>query len=598
MALHDEAESRRTLAEEGDPLAPSDAPRDDVLLAGGVRFGSPDSVDTDLLYPVQRLPSPVEAKSLCSGGPANRNLIVVRDGVIAETYKGLPDETNNALLATYSLHQQTEPNPVTRPVKRIVPLKVIRATRLILSLVSRSIYRDRVKQALRVLNHGLRMEVLAQIDFQQLDLSADAAKAIAFQLGQTNALIDGHELYTKQAIRGHFPDLAPAISRAGRARRALNEHRDALLGRVAGVYVRQKGSLNLLMYGNALAIDQWNQYARQCRGVVIDLKTERCVFFPMDKFFRFGEGPEVSRDALPPDSPVEIVEKLDGSMVALLAHEGTLQFCCKGNFDTPQSQRAEQIARSLPIGSLQTDRYWYVFEVLYPENRFPHGLGIVDYGSREDLVLTAMRDRRTNELLPYADVIREARRVGLSHPRMFAPDLAQAFRMVDSADGRLGEEGFVIHSMLDRKYFKLKYPAYKEVLGLVNEMRSDRFVRGYLPLEDHQRQATLELLPDDIRAVAHQQLQRHTGIMDRVQRYARETVARGPVDPAPFAEFVRANVPVAFQRLVFQQRRGQAASDTLEKAALPIYEGREEFPEGPHDVPSSGPACSDPGGDR
>lgn len=81
---------------------------------------------------------------------------------------------------------------------------------------------------------------------------------------------------------------------------------------------------------------------------------------------------------------------------------------------------------------------------------------------------------------------------------MFAPDLAQAFQMVDSADGRLDEEGFVIHSMLDRKYFKLKYPAYKEVLGLV-----------------------------------------------------------------------------------FQQQRGQAASDTLQKAALLIYEGREEFPEAP-----------------
>jgi hypothetical protein len=112
----------------GDLLAPSDATRGDVRLAGGVRFGSPDSVDTDLLYPVQRLPSLVDAKSLCSGGPANRNLIVIR------------------------------------------------ATRLILSLVSRSIYRDRVKEALRVLNHGLRMEVLAQIDFQQLDLPADAAK--------------------------------------------------------------------------------------------------------------------------------------------------------------------------------------------------------------------------------------------------------------------------------------------------------------------------------------------------------------------------------------------------------------------------------------
>ena len=37
------------------------------------------------------------------------------------------------------------------------------------------------------------------------------------------------------------------------------------------MYVRQKGDLNLLMYANAVAIDDWNQYARQCRGTVIDM---------------------------------------------------------------------------------------------------------------------------------------------------------------------------------------------------------------------------------------------------------------------------------------------------------------------------------------
>jgi hypothetical protein len=43
-------------------------------------------------------------------------------------------------------------------------------------------------------------------------------------------------------------------------------------------------------------------------------------------------------------------------------------------------------------------------------------LSIVDYGDREDLVLTAMRDRSTNRLSSYAEVIAEAQHVGLSHP--------------------------------------------------------------------------------------------------------------------------------------------------------------------------------------
>lgn len=69
-----------------------------------VRFGSADSRDIDVLYTVESLPDPVECKAFCSNAAENRNLAVIRKGIISETYKGLPDETNNAILATWSLH--------------------------------------------------------------------------------------------------------------------------------------------------------------------------------------------------------------------------------------------------------------------------------------------------------------------------------------------------------------------------------------------------------------------------------------------------------------------------------------------------------------
>ncbi|MEY4702018.1 MAG: virus, partial [Pseudomonadota bacterium] len=424
---------------------------------------------------------------------------------------------------------------------------------------------------------GLRNEVLRSIDFTRLDLSPDSAKSIAFQLGQTIALIEGVELYSKREIQERFSGLADLIGRVPGSQKALNDYRDELLEKIAGVYTRQKGNLNLLMYGNALAIKDWNQFARQCRGMIIDVAKERCVCFPMDKFFRFGEGPEVTREQVSLSTGVEVVEKVDGSMVSMYVHDGKISFSCKGNFDTDQSRRASEIAEKLPISQLQTDRYFHVFEVIYPENRFPRGLSIVDYGSREDLVLIAMRDRSTNESLPYSEVVKEAQRVGLSHPRVFSGSLADVFAKVDSDSGSLGHEGYVIRTTDTGKYFKLKYEGYKEVLRIVNEIRSDRFVREYSGLSPDDRQRTLEVPPDDIRKVAEAQLVKLEDIISGLYQYAVEVAARQPGSPKEFAAYVRTTVPADLQRLVFQIARKLPARDLLERAAVEVYDGRREM---------------------
>jgi len=553
--------------------------RSAINLTAGVRFGSQDSLDCDTVYTVDRLPDVRTCKALCLHPRENRNLIVVQEGVVAECFKGLPDETNNALFHTYNLHTQIAPHVVTQAVMRNVPLKVVRATRVILSQLSRTAYRTEVKEALASLNMARRAELLSRIAFTSLELSPDALKTIAFQLVQTTALIAGHELFTKRDLGEYHPAAADLIARRPSSLWPLDELRDSLLDQVDGVYVRQNGPLNLFMYGNALAIKEWNQYARQSRGVVIDMERERCLAFPMEKFFRFGEGPEMSRASLAADTAVEIVEKVDGSMVSLLDHDGSLRFCCKGNFDTPQSQRAERIARGMAVRALRTDRYFHVFEVIYPENRFPLGLGIVDYGDREDLVLTSMRDRLTNRCLSYAEVVAEAQRVGVSHPRVFGGSLADVFNQVDSAGQQLHDEGFIIRRT-DGKLFKLKYEGYKEVLRMVNEMRTERFVREHLALVPEDREKSLQILPPDIRIVAERQLDRIRELVDRVLAYCADVEAVAPREARELAEFVLARVPAFVQKLVFQFiKKGLGdAGPAAEKAALEIHEQRESFP--------------------
>ncbi len=158
------------------------------------RFGSSDSHDRDVLYAVPAIPDFATARQWCRSPDENRNLVVIRGGVVVESFKGSADETNNALLATYALHPQSHPLPITRRRTRIVPLKAARAIRVALSMMSRTSQRPLIKPALSSNDQSARVAALAAVDFSAVSVSADAWKSIAFQLGQLLGLIEGREL--------------------------------------------------------------------------------------------------------------------------------------------------------------------------------------------------------------------------------------------------------------------------------------------------------------------------------------------------------------------------------------------------------------------
>lgn len=183
--------------------------------------GSEDSLDVDVYYVFDELPEFSECRRFCSEDKdENRNIIVIRDGIVSECFIGTVDEINNALIDTYPLHKQEYPLLVTRRVERDVVIKSIRAVRGILSLISRSQYRAAVKGALNA-NWKERVSALSSIDFttvnyQDLDKQYDGThikKVIAFQIGQTLGLYDGVELYTKSEIARTYPELRPFLYR-------------------------------------------------------------------------------------------------------------------------------------------------------------------------------------------------------------------------------------------------------------------------------------------------------------------------------------------------------------------------------------------------
>lgn len=193
-------------------------------------FGSASSVDCDVVVFVERLPTLEEGKAqratlapelqrqLQTPKKINLNFAFLDGGVIVQTLKGLPDETNNAVWATYSLHRQVHPLTIAHPVPRDRLAKFDRTARIMLSLLTRTEQREAIKQALRGDLEDkcamLQQVDLAQpVDFGKNGPAEDAYKTIAFQLGQAVALARGEELYTKEELLRPFPFLEPFLYR-------------------------------------------------------------------------------------------------------------------------------------------------------------------------------------------------------------------------------------------------------------------------------------------------------------------------------------------------------------------------------------------------
>ena len=191
-------------------------------------FGSADSEDIDIMVFVDTIPDKQHLSNLLceeynsyfrdffnTDRKINCNLMVLGESV----YKGTYDEVVNSLYKTYNLHKQYCDNMITGMVERDVELKVLRTCRVLLSFIARTEHRLSVKNA-------LKNDVYSKIDcLKNIDLSlvsdlgnrnvifTDYLKVMMFQLGQTIALMDGYELYTKKDIGDMYPDMKPFLAR-------------------------------------------------------------------------------------------------------------------------------------------------------------------------------------------------------------------------------------------------------------------------------------------------------------------------------------------------------------------------------------------------
>ena len=186
-------------------------------------YGSQLSQDLDVMYDVLTPLTNAEAKEYLSKGcqitfplfgkEPDENICTISDGLVSWCYKGSKDEVNNMLYHTYDLHPQNYLRMVRKPVDRNVPLKAFRCVRIVLSMLSRTVHREEVKAALKSKDaleridtlSGMSIHIIEKLGNKNFDIKYFRRKA-AFQLGQTVALLEGKEIYTKIDMCRYFND--------------------------------------------------------------------------------------------------------------------------------------------------------------------------------------------------------------------------------------------------------------------------------------------------------------------------------------------------------------------------------------------------------
>jgi len=215
-------------------------------------FGSEDSVDVDVMFYIDELPSIKECKEICkefdqglqkelkTDKEVNTNLCVLEDGVISEVFKGFPQECNNSIFYTYNFHDQPHPLMIKDLIwdESNIPLKCARCLRILLSFISRTEHREIVKKSLRG-STTEKIKTLTYITLEDIEdfgknnqTREDIFKSFSFQIGQTIALLDNIELFTKRQISDYLPDLTLYLMRKKPKKKILDHYKQILIEKI------------------------------------------------------------------------------------------------------------------------------------------------------------------------------------------------------------------------------------------------------------------------------------------------------------------------------------------------------------------------------
>jgi RNA ligase len=181
---------------------------------------------------------------------------------------------------------------------------------------------------------------------------------------------------------------------------------------------------------------------RECRGMIFDTATGNLISRPYHKFFNVGEREETNLDKIDLTQPHVVLEKLDGSMIRPIPTPEGFRLGTKAGI-TDVAMNAEYFVADKPeyakfIKSSFACGLTPIFEWCSRKNRI-----VVDY-SEDNLILTAVRDMRSGNYIPYSQMVETGKNYDIPVVKAIAGDETDIEKIVDHIRKWDDGEGAVI----------------------------------------------------------------------------------------------------------------------------------------------------------
>jgi RNA ligase len=239
----------------------------------------------------------------------------------------------------------------------------------------------------------------------------------------------------------------------------------------------------------------WPTFARISRGTILDMKNQKVLAFPFEKFFSLDQMPETSYEILKALGPFEVSEKLDGSMGILyrVPSTGEYRITTKGSLESEHGEYATSILPEHLKRPEWVEDYTLMFEIINKKFQI-----VVDYskkpGYNEGLYLIGARKRRSHQLCTYSEVQTLAKHLNL--PTFKTYEFNGLDQLIALAkDLPVLEEGFVLR-FKDDLMVKVKGSAYLAAHRFISHL-SDRNILA--AVADGTASTLVTLAPEEYR---------------------------------------------------------------------------------------------------
>jgi RNA ligase len=266
----------------------------------------------------------------------------------------------------------------------------------------------------------------------------------------------------------------------------MDLYRQMVLDKYVRVNQHPDLPLSIINYTEKAQFDnEWNEVTRQSRGLIIDDKLN-VIARPFDKFLNYGQNPD---DVKLMDYPVEVTDKMDGSLGIIFEYQREWYVATRGSFVSDQAIWATDFLRRITNGDVRgyvpipSPSWTYLVEIIYPGNRV-----VLNYGDREDLVLLAAREIFTGSVRPAEAVIEWYGPKTTTFPY-------KTLREAIEAAPRLNAEGYVIYFPTLDYRIKLKQDDYVALHKIVTGLTARRIWENMK--EGADLPDLLEIVPDE-----------------------------------------------------------------------------------------------------